>query len=130
MLTAATVIGYITVQQYKVGSLEDKLELAKADYEIQKLAVGTRDATITSMEANLAKLAAELEVGKKKNEERLAELAARKKELEAWAAKEPEVKYVKIYKKVVPKDVDLSKGKCDDGLKLNEQISEMRYEDL
>lgn len=130
LLSVATVIAYMTVQQHKVGKLEDKLALCEANNETHKVAVALRDSTIVSIQASVDKITADLNAANAKNKARAVELAARKEELEAWAAKEPEIKYVHIYKDVVPKDVDLSEGKCIDGYNLNRKIEELRFEDL
>lgn len=130
LLSITTVIAYVTVQQHKVSKLEDKLALCEANNETHKVAVALRDSTIVSIQASVDKITADLNAANAKNRARAIELAARKEELEAWNAKEPEVKYVHIYKNVVPEDVDLSKGKCIDGYNLNREIEELRFEDL
>lgn len=130
LLSITTVIAYVTVQQHKVGKLEDRLELCESNNETHKIAVALRDTIIANAQASVDKIVADLNTANAKNKARAAELAVRKEELEAWNAKEPEVKYVHIYKNVVPEDVDLSKGKCDDGYNLNRELEGLRFEDL
>ena len=130
LLSVATIIAYVTIQQYKIAELEDKLALCKANNDTYKTTVALRDSTIVSIQASVDKITADLNAANAKNKERAIELATYREELEVWAAKEPEIKYIHIYKDVVPEDVDLSEGKCIDGYNLNRKIEELRFEDL
>ena len=124
------VITYIITQQYKIGELEDKLAVCGANNDAYRATVALKDSTIASIQANIDEITAELEAANARNKERAKEIATYKKELEEWAAKEPEVKYVHIYKDVIPENADLSKGRCIDGYNLNRRIEEIRFEDL
>lgn len=134
VVSVSIVIGFIW---YKFHTLENKLDEANTkittltkNIEIKTVLIANRDNSIDTLEANIKDLTSTIDKNnadiKRKN--KLIEIT--KNNLNKWRNKPDTIKYKYIYKTVVKKDTDYTKGICSDGLQLNQSMARIKYEDL
>jgi len=120
---------FILSKNTEIRILTEKL--SASEYKIDKLKsiINTKDTVISSKDVTIIDLNNTINLYNEAIEYQNNEYLKAVDKLKLWKQKPAKIKY-KIIEKIIEKNVNYRDGKCEDGLRLNKAIGEIKYEDI